>query len=198
MNPLLPPSVQKDIVLASRSPRRSDILHGLDIDFEILPPAEEVEEQVTTTDPRQRAVASARLKAAAVAELRPHCMVIGADTVVILHGELLEKPRDDEQARDFLRRLSGQTHTVVTAVALRNLAGGIDLYDSEATSVQFRVLSEDMIMRYVDSGEGRDKAGSYAVQGLGAGLVTAIDGCFYNVVGLPVTLLFDMLTRTAR
>jgi septum formation protein len=198
VNPLLPPFVQENIVLASQSPRRSDILRGLDIDFEIVPPAETVEARVTTTDPFQRPVDSARMKAASVAELRPESMVIGADTVVILDNELLEKPVDDEQARSFLQRLGGRSHTVVTGVAIRHIARGVDLADSESTSVRFRIISPEVIERYVESGEGRDKAGSYAVQGLGACLVKAIDGCFYNVVGLPVSLLFDMLISTAR
>jgi len=195
MNPLLPEDVQRDLVLASRSPRRIDILRGLEFDFEVLPAHDHVENGARCDDPFGRAEVRARLKAADVASRRPRATVIGADTVVIIDGEVLEKPVDDEEAARFLQKLSGREHIVVTGVAIRRESDGLDLSANEKTRVLFRGLSDAEIHRYVASGEGRDKAGSYAVQGLGAGLVRSIDGCFYNVVGLPVSLLFDLLRK---
>ena len=197
MNPLLPVEAQRGLVLASRSPRRADILRGLDFDFEIEPAADHIEDGASNADPYEHAMECARLKARDVAGRRPMALCIGADTIVIVDGVALGKPKDDAEARDFLKLLSGRTHTVVTGVALRRISDGVDLAARERTEVTFRVLSAEDIARYVASGEGRDKAGSYAVQGLGAGLVRSIDGCFYNVVGLPVSLLFDLLKEAS-
>jgi len=130
-----------------------------------------------------------------VAARRGDRLVLAADTVVILDGEVLQKPADDREAEAFLRRLSGKTHTVVTGVALKRTRDGVDLSGAERTRVTFRALSEDAIARYVATGEGRDKAGSYAAQGLGAGLISSVDGCFYNVVGLPVARFLDLLAE---
>lgn len=195
MNPLLPERVQRNLVLASRSPRRIDILRGLEFEFEVVPAHERVENDASCDDPFERAEVRARLKAADVSPLYPKATVIGADTVVIIDGEVLEKPADDREAVRFLKKLSGREHIVVTGVAIRRESDGFDVSGNEKTRVLFRELSDSEILRYVSSGEGRDKAGAYAVQGLGAGLVRSIDGCFYNVVGLPVSLLFDLLRK---
>lgn len=197
MNPLLPEEVQRDLVLASRSPRRISILRGLDFEFEVVPAEDHVENGHSCDDPFERAEARARLKAVNVAARYPEATVIGADTVVIIDGEVLEKPADDEEAAAFLEKLSGREHVVVTGVAIVRRRDGLELSGSETTRVLFRELSADEIRGYVASGEGRDKAGSYAVQGLGAGLVRSIDGCFYNVVGLPVSLLFGLLRKVS-
>jgi septum formation protein len=197
VNPLLPEAVQRNLVLASRSPRRIDILSGLEFEFEVLPARDHVEDSAVCDDAFERAVVRARLKAEDVAGRRPRSTVIGADTVVIIDGEVLEKPADDSEAARFLKRLSGREHVVVTGVAIRRGADGLALSAKEETRVLFRDLSDSDIRRYVASGEGRDKAGSYAVQGLGAGLVRSIDGCFYNVVGFPVSLFFDLLRKVS-
>jgi septum formation protein len=197
MNPILPEAAQRDLVLASGSRRRIDILRELEFEFEVVPAADGVEDGALTRDPFERPVECARLKVDDVAKRRSEALCIGADTVVILDGVLLEKPSGDDEAYRFLRSLSGRSHTVVTALALRRLADGVELTGSEKTEVRFRSLADDEITRYVSSGEGRDKAGSYAVQGLGAALVQSIDGCFYNVVGLPVSLLFEFLKKAA-
>ena len=122
---------------------------------------------------------------------------MGADTVVIIDGRLLSKPADDEEARSFLSMLSGCTHTVVTGVTVERRRRGVVLQESARTDVTFRELSADEIAAYVATGEGRDKAGSYAAQGLGSGLIDSINGCFYNVVGLPVSLLLDLLKKAS-
>ncbi|MFQ5510913.1 MAG: Maf family protein [Candidatus Krumholzibacteriia bacterium] len=195
MNPLLPEAVQRNLILGSRSPRRRDILQGLDLSFDIVPAADHVEQMASALDALQRPVECARLKARDVADRHPRATVIGADTMVFLDGEALEKPVDDEEARAFLRRLSGRVHTVITGVAVCRHAEQIEVCGHESTRVSFRDLSHLEIDGYVASGEGRDKAGAYAVQGLGAGLVRSLEGCFYNVVGLPVALLFDLLKK---
>ena len=195
MNPLLPEAVQRNLVLASRSPRRIDILTGLEFEFEVLPAHDHVENGAVCDDVFERPVVRARHKAEDVARRRPRATVIGADTVVIIDGEVLEKPADDDQASRFLKKLSGREHVVVTGVAIRRDTDRLELFAREETRVLFRELTDMDVRLYVASGEGRDKAGSYAVQGLGAGLVRSIDGCFYNVVGLPVSLLFDLLRK---
>ena len=193
MNPFLSPDRQRHLVLASRSPRRADILRGLGFEFEVEPAHEHLENDVAHDDVLAMPELIARRKCAHVAKLRPDALVIAADTVVIVDGAILNKPADDAEARAFLRRLAGRSHTVVTGVALRRDARGLEVAGSERTRVTFRDLDDDEIARYVATGEGRDKAGSYAAQGVGAGLIRSVEGCFFNVVGLPVARLLDLM-----
>jgi len=195
MNPFIPANLQSDIVLASKSPRRIDLLNGLDIQFTIDPAHVDIENQEMECEPQELPYILAGLKAKDVARRHSHSIVIGADTVVIIDGELLEKPRDDSEAITFLNKLNGRVHEVITGLAVIKNDAGLVLQEKERTLVHFRKLTQEEIISYVASKEGRDKAGSYAIQGLGAGLVRAVDGCFYNVVGLPITLLIDMLKR---
>lgn len=195
MNPLLDPSSQQGLILASRSPRRYDLMTGLGFEFEVIPADEQAERGVEHDDPHVLPVLAARRKCGDVAGRFPDAIVIGADTVVILDGKILNKPADDEQAKRFLSRLSGRTHTVVTGLSIQRRRDGIDLSASETTRVTFRELSPEEIEAYVATGEGRDKAGSYAAQGLGSSLIRSIDGCFYNVVGLPVALMCELLRK---
>ena len=192
---LLPPAARRRIVLASRSPRRRDIMDRLGFDFEVDPPAEDTETGMACDDPFALPEILARRKCVEVAHRRPGDVVVAADTVVILDGHILEKPRNDAEATGFLRRLSGATHSVVSGVAVMNVSADVDVSASERTEVTFRRLDDDEIAAYVATGEGRDKAGSYAAQGLGALLIHSLDGCFYNVVGLPVSLLVEMLKK---
>jgi septum formation protein len=194
MNPFLTPQQQERLVLASRSPRRIEIMRGLGFEFDIDPAPEHLEEDDSHEDPLQVAEMLAVRKCLHVAERRAADRVIAADTVVILDRHVLQKPRDDDEARAFLARLSGRAHTVVTGVAIRD--NGRTVSGSERTQVTFRALSPDDIARYVATGEGATRRGSYAAQGLGAGLIRRIDGCFFNVVGLPVSLLLDLLKKT--
>jgi septum formation protein len=195
MNPLLSEASQRDLILASRSPRRFDLLTGMGFEFEVVPADEGAENELDQSDPYALPETAARRKCREVAAKHPGSIVVAADTAVILDGEILNKPEDDDEARRFLSRLSGRTHTVVTGVAVQRRSDGVDLAASESTRVTFRVLSDDEIADYVATGEGRDKAGSYAVQGLGACLIRSIDGCYYNVVGLPVALLCELLRK---
>jgi septum formation protein len=195
MNPLLSEASQRDLILASRSPRRSRLLAGLGFEFRVIPAGDEAETGATHKDPLALPEIAARRKCDEVAAQYPSSIVVAADTVVILDGEILNKPADDEEAKRFLSRLSGRTHTVVTGLSVQRRSDGVDLAASESTSVTFRVLAEEEIAAYVATGEGRDKAGSYGVQGFGATLIRSIDGCYYNVVGLPVALLCEMLRK---
>ena len=181
------------LVLASASPRRVELLRQLGLSFEqIVSPAEEPSPQ--GADPEAWAVLSARAKAEAVVRLlsddEDH-LVIGADTVVCCDGQLLGKPEDDEDAARMLRLLSGRDHTVCTGVVV---AGDRGRHSTcEVTRVHMSPLSQIAIATYVASGEPQDKAGGYAIQGRGGRFVERVEGCYYNVVGLPLARLCSLL-----
>ena len=198
MNPLLADALQRNLILASASPRRADILRRLEFEFDIVPAPAEVEDGLAVDDPLDRALAGAALKAEAVSRQRPDALCVGADTVVVLDGVVLGKPVDDGEARRYLEALSGHTHTVVTGLALRRFVDDTRVDGRERTEVTFRRLTREDVDRYVACGEGRDKAGAYGIQGFGAALVASVTGCYYNVVGLPVALLFDLLKKAAK
>jgi septum formation protein len=176
------------LVLASRSPRRAAILDQLGIAFEAHPAdVEELEDG----HPEAAARENALRKAAAVAARRPGRRVLGVDTVVDLDERILPKPDTPEQAAAWLRALSGRTHRVLGGLCLAGPGGQREALD--ATAVTFRELSGDEIDAYVDTGEWAGKAGGYAIQGRGAGLVRAVAGDYFTVVGLPVATLLDLL-----
>ena len=176
-----------DLVLASRSPQRRAILAQLGIAFEVL--AVDVEE-LATGDPIAVARENALRKARAGALQRPGRTILGVDTVVALDGEIFGKPPSAEAARSTLKRLSGRTHDVVSGLALAKAADPQLVH--EVTRVTFRVLDDELIGRYVRTGEWSGRAGGYAIQGRGAGLVRRIMGDYLNVVGLPVGKLLDL------
>ncbi|MBI4720170.1 MAG: septum formation protein Maf [Chitinivibrionia bacterium] len=195
MNPFVPPRLQTGIVLASGSPRRIELMKSLGLSFIVDPAHMSVEDQELECPPHDLPLVLASLKARDVAGRHPHELVVGADTVVIIDGEVLEKPSDDRQAAEYLEKLSGRTHEVITGLAVRRHAAGLELREKERTLVRFNALTPHEIASYVASGEGRDKAGGYAIQGLGSCLVRSVNGCFYNVVGLPISLLIELLKR---
>jgi septum formation protein len=176
----------KILVLASRSPQRKAILSQLRIPFEARP--QDVEE-LTAGDPEGTVLENPRRKARAASEgeARP---VLGVDTEVLIDGRLLGKAHDQAAAEAFLGRLSGRTHTVLSGLSL--LEGEVERSGIAATDVTFRTLSPDLIAWYVGTGEWRERAGAYAIQGHGAALVEKIEGDYWNVVGLPVALLLDL------
>lgn len=185
-------------MLASTSPRRRELLERIGARFGILAPDESAEAGLragrTIRDTARAVAAAAEAKAASVLSQAPRgSLVIGADTVVLLGGRLLGKPKDEAEAVAMLRGLSGRTHTVVTAVAVLEAGGEGKASGWEETRVRFRNLADDEIAEYVASGEPLDKAGAYGIQGLGGLLVERVDGCFYNVVGLPLALLHRLL-----
>lgn len=171
------------IVLASASPRRRELLATAGFEFDIV--VAEVDESVPEgISPTQGAVLTARKKALAVAASQPDCCVIGADTVVVVDGDVLGKPHSRAQAIEMLTRLSGRTHTVVTGVCV--VLGDKELSFADETRVEFYPLTREQIESYVDTGEPMDKAGAYGIQGRGCVLVKGISGDYFNVVGLPV------------
>jgi septum formation protein len=184
------------IVLASASPRRLHLLAMLGLEPKIVPSHLD-EDALAGLDPRQYVERLALLKAQHVQRTEPDAIVVGADTTVVLDGQMLNKPADADDARRMLQRLSGRTHTVLTGVAV--LRGTMRLVDSRATRVTFRTLGDDEIAAYIASGSPLDKAGAYGIQDdCGATFVRAIEGCYYTVVGLPVELLYRMLRIVAR
>ena len=181
------------LYLASGSPRRQELLTQLGISFEKVVPG--IEELRRPDESAQHYVARlAREKAQAVVALtRDDLPVLGADTIVILNGEVLEKPRDAAHAAVMLRMLSGKTHQVMTAVALADSQHTLDCL--VVTEVTFRTLSDDDITDYVLSGEPLDKAGAYGIQGLGGCFVRKINGSYHAVVGLPLVETYELLSN---
>ena len=179
-----------NIILASASPRRRELLEQIGLPFSVRPSAEEPE--VDSLSPEEAVCAVALAKAENVASVSSsEELILAADTLVYLDGNPLGKPADREEAVSMLRRLSGREHEVYTGIAL--VGAGRKLVRCKRTVVWFRPLTEDLIRRYVDTGEPMDKAGAYGIQGIGCLLIDSIQGDYNNVVGLPLGLLNDML-----
>ena len=171
------------LILASRSPQRRAILQQLGVEFRVEPPEAE---ELAGGDARKVVVENSLRKARSVSGAR----VLGVDTAVVLDGRFFGKPRDEDEAETFLRRLSGRGHEVWSGVALREC--GSERTATAVTRVRFRLLEQRDIDWYLASGEWRDRAGGYAIQGKGAALVTEIEGDYSNVVGLPIPALVDL------
>jgi septum formation protein len=181
-------------VLASSSPRRSEILTALGIPF-VIDPAD-IEEAIAPGESAEGAASRlAAEKAAHVAARRPDSWILAADTLVLKEGRILGKPRDDADAAGMLRFLAGFEHRVVTAVRLAR-GGEFSREVVETTAVRIAPLSEEEILWYVATGEPRDKAGAYAVQGLGARFIESVNGSYTNVMGLPARAVY-LLFRQA-
>ncbi len=180
------------LLLASASPRRADLLRAAGFDFDTL--AVDVDERVRDGETPVACVqrlASAKSAAGLVAVRGVDVIVLGADTIVSVDGAILGKPLDDDDARRMMSLLSGRRHEVLTGVSLR--CGGREVARVTTTAVFFARLSTADIGWYVQSGEGRDKAGAYAVQGLASRFVERIEGSYSNVVGLPVAVVHELL-----
>lgn len=182
------------IVLASASPRRAELLASAGLSFVVVP-SRVAEEQLPGEAPEEFVRRLARAKARDVAGIRRDDVVLGADTEVVLDGEVLGKPRDDEDARAMLARLSGRTHDVVTGYELYDVAAARAEGGVVRTRVEFARLSPGEIDAYVVTGEPRGKAGGYAIQGRGAGMIRRIEGSYTNVVGLPLREVLEALER---
>lgn len=176
------------LVLASASPRRLQLLEMLHIPV-VVTPANVQEIALAGELPAAYSRRLARDKARAV----PGALVLGADTIVVLDGAILEKPADGDDALRMLRALQGRTHTVITAVCL--IADGVERHAVDQTDVTFRPCDDIMLRLYVATGEPLDKAGAYGIQGWGAALVDRIDGDFFGVMGLPVRLVLRLLAE---
>ena len=177
------------LILASQSPRRRELLATAGIAFTVrVRQVEEVRGPGELPDAYVRRLA--RAKAEAAWEGRDE-IVLGADTIVVLGQEVLEKPRDAADAHSMLRRLVGREHTVITGICLRHPKGS--QVDSSATRVRFTPLSDAEIDAYVATGEPLDKAGAYAIQGRASKFVEGVDGCYFNVIGLPLSQVYRYL-----
>ncbi len=185
--------LKTNLVLASRSPRRYDILKQLGLQFETRPSEVDEDEFDNSIAPMDFVMNLAFRKALKVSQAITEGIVIGADTVVVIEGEILGKPQSEKEAIEMLTRLSGKEHSVFTGLALLEVPDGRKSISFAETKVQFRSLERTEIEKYAATGEPLDKAGAYGIQGKGAILVEKIDGCYYNVVGLPVAKLINML-----
>jgi septum formation protein len=182
------------LVLASASPRRQELLRAAGIVFEVQP-AHILEHHLPNEQPRNYAERLAQEKALAVAKHRPHDIVLGADTVVVIDSEMLGKPADSADAARMLRLLSGREHQVITGVCV--VGNGQPRSASEITRVTMSAIPEKEIADYVATGEPMDKAGAYAIQGIASRWVPHIEGDYSSVVGLPIPLVYQMLREVA-
>ena len=188
------PEIVSKIVLASTSPRRAELLKQIGVEFELA--SGNVQERPHPDEaPADYITRLARAKVMAVAREREAGLIVGADTVVVLDGQLLGKPKDEADAERMLRSLSGRWHAVMTGVALHDVTTGQEVAAFDKTLVRFARLSNQEIDWYVKTGEPMDKAGAYGIQGLGGLFVDEIAGNYYNVVGLPLPLVYRLARR---
>jgi septum formation protein len=183
---------QRTIVLASASPRRKELLQKIGLEF-IVDPSSGEEELTPGAKPEDLAIRIAEGKARAVAAKYPDALIIAADTLGVVRGRLIGKPRNAEEAAAMLRWLSGRSHRVISGLTVLDSASRRQISTAVETRVFFKKLSAAEIAAYVKSGEPLDKAGAYAIQGLGSLLIEKIEGDFYNVVGLPLNALARIL-----
>jgi nucleoside triphosphate pyrophosphatase len=183
------------LILASASVRRAEILHDAGFSFTVLTSAvDETPYPGESAHDLVQRLAFAKAELVAARAVGP-AIVIGADTEVTLEGHIFGKPRSSDDARHMLEKLSGRTHAVVTGVALIRLPGAERLTFAESTLVHFAMLSAEEISRYLATGEPHDKAGAYAIQGRAGRYIPRIEGCYFNVVGLPLARLQHALTE---
>lgn len=185
------------VILASGSPRRKELLGSLGLEFKVIP--SDVDEGAFDIDhlpPGKRVEFLAEKKAAAVADKNPDSLVIGSDTIVVLDDVVYEKPVDKDDAFRMLKILQGNTHQVFSAITLVYPDGKIQ-NEYLSTRVTFRSMTDEEIRAYIETGEPMDKAGAYAIQGLGSLNIEKIDGCYFNVVGMSLYLLGSMLNKTS-
>ena len=182
------------VILASKSPRRKEILENLGLNFDVI--VADADERSDECDPKRRVAELAAIKGRAVLLTLTDAadtLIIASDTLVYAEGEFLGKPKDKDDARRMISLLSGKAHSVVSGLYL--YYNGTEVLDAEETRVLFDEMTEDEIERYVRSDEPYDKAGGYAVQGLASLYIRGLDGDYFNVVGLPVNLLYRRLKQ---
>jgi septum formation protein len=183
------------LILASESPRRYELLRRLGLDLEVIPSRVDEEEIVQGESPREHVLRLSEAKAMEVGRRHPDRWVIGADTIVYANGTLLGKPRSREEAIRMLTLLSGKEHRVLTGFSVHHVEKGKGDREAVQTSVKVKPLTEAEIRWYVQTGEPLDKAGAYGIQGIGSFMIESIHGSYTNVVGLPVCELVQMLGR---
>ena len=180
------------LILASKSPRRSDLLKQAGLTFSIIP-SEFDESSVTMSDPESYVRTLAKSKATDISKKHPDSWVLGADTIVLIDDSILGKPGSKDEARSMLKQLSGKTHQVITGYCLCCQTQNDIISETVKTDVRFKTLSDTEIEWYIQTGEPFDKAGAYAIQGIGTFLVKSINGSYTNVVGLPVCEVIEFL-----
>ena len=181
-----------EIILASKSPRRREILENTKVRFSIE--ESQIDEVIKLNElPKETVMRLAYEKALDVANRNRNSLVIGADTIVVINDTILGKPKDDIEAFSMLKLLSGKTHYVITGFALINLSLDKKIIDCQVSQVTFKELSEQCIKDYLQTKESLDKAGAYGIQGYGGLLVENIQGDFFNIVGLPISKISDCL-----
>ncbi|KIL36406.1 septum formation protein Maf [Cohnella kolymensis] len=187
------------LILASSSPRRQELIKILGLPLQVVP-SQADEDTPKDWTPVQIVEGLARRKAGAVIESLAEpsdrdSIVVGSDTIVVLDDKVMGKPKDEEEARNMLHQLAGRTHEVFTGVSCVRPSDGLSVTSHRITRVRMRSLTEEQIARYVATGESKDKAGAYGIQELGALLVDSIEGDYFNVVGLPLSLLAVQLEQ---
>lgn len=184
----------KRLVLASASPRRAYLFELVGFDFEVMV-SDVDEDNEEYSMPEVHVLELSQKKAWKVAETIKDGLIVGADTIVVLDTEIFGKPANADEAAQMLRRLSGRTHTVYTGFTIIEMPGGKIASDYDRTDVRFRHLSQQEITEYVKTRNSLDKAGAYGIQDQGALFVSGVNGCFYNVMGFPVTKFYETLRR---
>ena len=184
----------KRFILASTSPRRAELLRKEGINFEVVVP-ENINEEQVSADPASHVLELSKKKAENVAKKVRDSIILGADTIVVLDGEILGKPKDSDEAFKMLKKLSGKEHEVYTGISLVNKEKGKVLSGYQLTKVKFNQLKDEEIKDYIDTGEPLDKAGAYGIQGMGNFLVEKIEGDLDNVIGLPLRKLEELLIK---
>jgi septum formation protein len=186
------PFSDRNLILASSSPRRRYLLRLVRLKHEVSLPSIN-ENDHFEEDPARHVLTLSELKAASVRSRFTSGYILGADTIVVLDGSILGKPADQAEARMMLKRLSGRDHLVYTGLTLIDAATGEKAQGYEITKVRIRSMTEEEILAYVATGEPMDKAGSYGIQGYGAAIVEKVNGCYFNVVGLPVVRMLHLI-----
>jgi len=184
----------KKFVLGSSSPRRAELLRKAGISFEVVVP-ENIDEEQISDDPVSHVLKLSRKKAENVAKKVRDSIILGADTIVVLDGEILGKPKDSDEAFRMLKKLSGLEHKVYTGISLVDKDKGRVLSGYQLTKVKFNQLKDKEIKDYIETGEPLDKAGAYGIQGMGNFLVEKIEGDLDNVIGLPLRKLEELLIK---
>jgi len=182
------------LILASKSPRRYELVKQVGLDFEVIP-SKVMEDIVQKESPKEHVIRLAEAKARDIASGYPDRWVIAADTIVYINGSILGKPKSREEAMEMLHRLSGQEHWVLTGFSVCHLGKGKSDKEAVQTAVKMKTLSPIEMEWYVQTGEPFDKAGGYAIQGIGSFMIESIRGSYTNVVGLPLCELIQMLNR---
>ncbi len=186
-------AMKEKIILATNSPRRKELAKQMGLDFEVIPSNYE-EDMTMKLSPKELAKTLAYGKAKDVAK-RHDGIIIGADTFVVFKGKKIGKPKSEQEAFKMLKSFSGKSHKVYTGIAIINKKTGKEITDCEITTIKFRKMSDEEIKKYIKTGEPMDKAGAYAIQGLGSIFIEKINGCYHNIAGFPIHLTYKNLKK---